>query len=97
MRRIASVPALRGKARNGVKQQMLTDVKIRNLQPAPAVREYADGNGLYLAVQSSGVKSWALRYRFAGKTAKRSLPQRLTTSRCNIFSVSTQSRCFTFA
>ena len=68
MRRIASVPALRGKARNGVKQQMLTDVKIRNLQPAPAVREYADGNGLYLAVQSSGVKSWALRYRFAGKT-----------------------------
>lgn len=30
-------------------------------------------NGLYFIVQPSGVKSWALRYRFCGKTAKLTL------------------------
>ncbi len=38
-------------------------------------REIPDGivSGLYLVVQPSGAKSWALRYRFAGKPAKLTL------------------------
>ena len=30
-------------------------------------------SGLYLVIQPSGVKSWALRYRFAGKSARLTL------------------------
>lgn len=43
--------------------------------PGAARREVADGHtvGLYLVVQSSGVKSWAVRYRAAGKPAKLTL------------------------
>ena len=47
---------------------MLTDIAIKKLPPPPKRREIPDGKaqGLYLVVQPSGAKSWALRYRFNG-------------------------------
>lgn len=53
----------------------LTVKSIEKMQPARARREIADGlvSGLYLVVQPSGAKSWALRYRFQGQTRKLTL------------------------
>lgn len=53
----------------------LTAKKIENIKPGPARQEIADGGcrGLYLVVQPSGRKSWAVRYRFAGKPRKLTL------------------------
>jgi hypothetical protein len=53
----------------------LTDVAIRNLKPGAARREIADPGqrGLYVVVQPSGVKSFAVRYRYAGRTRKLTL------------------------
>ncbi len=50
----------------------LTTKGIEALKPGEARREVADGlvAGLYLVVQPSGKKGWALRYRLAGKPAK---------------------------
>jgi hypothetical protein len=51
---------------------MLTTIAIEKL-PIPAKRrEVPDEKitGLYLVIQPSGAKSWALRYRFGGKPAK---------------------------
>jgi integrase len=54
---------------------MLTDAKIRTLQTPATRREIPDGRvtGLYLVLQPSGSKSWALRYRADGKPAKLTL------------------------
>jgi integrase len=51
---------------------MLTEVAIRNLAATDSRREIPDGKvtGLYLVVQPSGAKSWALRYRARGKPKK---------------------------
>jgi integrase len=54
----------------------LTVRAIETLKPGPARREVPDGNvpGLYLIVQPSGKKSWAIRYRNAdGRTRKLTL------------------------
>jgi hypothetical protein len=51
----------------------LTAIWIENLKPGPARREIPDGKGLYLILQPSGAKSWAVRYRFAGKPRKLTL------------------------
>ncbi len=54
---------------------MLTDLKIKNL-PIPDKRQEApDGkiSGLYLVVQPTGAKSWAVRYRADGKPRKLTL------------------------
>lgn len=51
----------------------LTSLAIENAKPKTARYEVPDGNGLYLIVQPSGVKSWALRYRVAGATRKLTL------------------------
>jgi integrase len=53
---------------------MLTDVAISKLTPRETRREVPDGKiaGLYLVLQPSGAKSWALRYRAAG------VPKKLT-------------------
>jgi hypothetical protein len=50
----------------------LTDLAVRNAKPGKARREIADGGcrGLYLVVQPNGSRTWALRYRHAGKTRK---------------------------
>lgn len=53
-----------------------TTKSVEAIKPDPKVRaEHADPAfpALYLVVQPSGVKSWAVRYRFAGKPAKLTL------------------------
>jgi integrase len=54
---------------------MLTIAKLEAIKPLPTRKEYPDGKvtGLYFVAQPSGVKSWALRYRVAGKTVKLTL------------------------
>ena len=46
----------------------LTQLAVKAAKPAHNRVESPDGGctGLYLIVQPSGVKSWALRYRFKG-------------------------------
>jgi integrase len=53
----------------------LTAVAVKSAQPGAVRREIPDGAspGLYLVVQPSGAKSWALRYRFGDKTRKLTL------------------------
>lgn len=56
----------------------LTVAGIDKLKPDPSRRlEIPDGllTGLYLVVQPSGVRSWAVRYRFGGKPRKLTLGQ----------------------
>ena len=51
---------------------MLTDLQIEKFARPDARREIPNGKigGLYLVVQPSGAKSWALRYRAAGTPKK---------------------------
>jgi hypothetical protein len=52
----------------------LTTKGIENLRPGPQRREISDGgSGLWLILQPSGAKSWAVRYRFAGRPTKLTL------------------------
>ena len=52
----------------------LTAVSIANARPGAARREISDGgSGLYLVLQPSGKRSWAVRYRIAGKPRKLTL------------------------
>ncbi|MCK8483946.1 integrase arm-type DNA-binding domain-containing protein [Aliiroseovarius sp. S2029] len=53
----------------------LTTKAIEAAKPSDHRREIPDPalSGLYLVVQPSGVKSWALRYRYAGKPKKLTL------------------------
>jgi integrase len=51
----------------------LTDIAIRNMKPSSVRQEIPDGNGLYLIVQTSGAKSFALRFRRDGKQTKLTL------------------------
>ncbi len=56
--------------------KMLTAAAVGRLRPAKARLEIPDGGaaGLYLVIQPSGIKSWALRFRRPnGKTAKLTL------------------------
>jgi hypothetical protein len=48
--------------------KQLTAAAVQRLRPDKARREIRDGGcaGLYLIVQSSGHKSWALRFRRPG-------------------------------
>ncbi len=50
----------------------LTAISVEKLKPASARREVADAlmPGLYLVIQPSGAKSWAVRYRHGGRTRK---------------------------
>jgi integrase len=50
----------------------LTLKTIESLEPAPAVKEHADGHiaGLYFCLQPSGKASWTVRYRHGGKSRK---------------------------
>ncbi|MGB3743468.1 MAG: integrase arm-type DNA-binding domain-containing protein, partial [Xanthobacteraceae bacterium] len=57
----------------------LTAVQIANAKPGAARREISDnGSGLYLVVQPSGHKSWAVRFRVHGIPRKLTLPAGLT-------------------
>jgi integrase len=53
----------------------LTAKFIENIKPAAARREIPDSGcrGLYLIVQPSGRRAWAVRYRYEGKTRKLTL------------------------
>ena len=53
----------------------LTDIAIRNLKPGSQRREIPDpaARGLYCIIEPSGFKSFAVRFRFDGKTRKLSL------------------------
>jgi hypothetical protein len=56
--------------------KQLTAPAVRRLRPAKQRREIPDGGcaGLYLIIQPSGAKSWALRFRRpGGATAKLTL------------------------
>ncbi len=67
---------------------MLTNLFIEKLKLPPRRREIPDGKaqGLYLVVQPSGAKSWALRYRFNG------LPKKLTFGRYPAINLATARR-----
>jgi integrase len=54
---------------------MLTDLGIKKLPLPQARKEVPDGRvrGLYLVLQPSGARSWALRYRASGKPVKLTL------------------------
>jgi integrase len=58
----------------------LTTKFIENIKPANARREIPDAGcrGLYLVVQPTGRKAWAVRFRFGGKTRKLTLDAGLT-------------------
>lgn len=53
----------------------LTTKAVESAKPSGNRQEIPDGivPGLYLVIQPSGAKSWALRYRFAGKPCKLTL------------------------
>src|SRR3954447_21880605 len=53
----------------------LTVRSIEKIQPQGARRELADSHcpGLYLIVQPSGAKGWAVRYRACGRPRKHTL------------------------
>ncbi|MDB5528097.1 MAG: Integrase family protein [Devosia sp.] len=45
----------------------LTDTAVRNAKPGPKLKKMSDGGNLYLAVQTSGTKSWRMDYSYLGK------------------------------
>jgi integrase len=53
----------------------LTDISVKNVKAGETRQEIPDGGckGLYLIVQPSGKKSWAVRYRHEGKPRKLTL------------------------
>ena len=53
-------------------RNVLTPLGVKNVRAGSARREIPDVSckGLHLVVQPSGAKSWAFRYRFAGKPRK---------------------------
>ena len=46
---------------------VLTQLLVKNAKPKEKAYKLSDGNGAYLYVSSSGVKSWRIDYRFGGK------------------------------
>src|SRR5262249_45182336 len=53
----------------------LTAISVENAKPPTERRENPDSGcrGLYLVLQPSGAKSWAIRFRFDGKPCKQTL------------------------
>jgi integrase len=60
----------------------LTDIAIRNLKAAATRREIPDPgqHGLYVIVQPTGAKVFAVRYRFGGRTRKLTLQAGISLS-----------------
>lgn len=54
---------------------MLTDAKIKAAKPTGKRYELVDGNGLYLDVTPSGIKTWRYRYRIHGLREKITIGQ----------------------
>lgn len=61
----------------------LTAIAVRNLRPRAVRYETPDGGcrGLWVIVQPTGVKSWAVRYRFCGVPRKLTLGSVLVEDR----------------
>jgi integrase len=57
---------------------MLTKLAIDNLKPRPTRYEVPDGNGLYVVVQPTGRKTFAVRFRINGRPRKLTLDRGLT-------------------
>src|SRR5262249_17435501 len=55
-----------------LKKQALTDKQVKHMKPTAKRMEVKAGppTGLYLVVQPTGAKSWALRYRWHGRPRK---------------------------
>ncbi|KAB7683162.1 tyrosine-type recombinase/integrase [Plesiomonas shigelloides] len=45
----------------------LTDIKIKTAKPKDKPYKLADGEGMYLLVNTNGAKYWRMKYRIAGK------------------------------
>jgi len=61
---------------------LLTQAAVEKLKPSAVRREIPDGGGLFLLIQPSGAKSWAVRYRRDGRPRKLTLgPVDLKTAR----------------
>jgi hypothetical protein len=60
--------------------KVLTDISIRNMKPADVRQEIPDpgARGLYVVIQPSGLKSFAVRYRYAGMPRKLTLQAGIT-------------------
>ena len=63
-----------------MKPKKLTPISVEAIKSGPQRREIPDGGcrGLYLVIQPSGRKSWAVRYRFQGTPCKLTLDGALT-------------------
>jgi integrase len=61
-------------------RKKLTDLAVRNMKPGAERREIPDPGqaNLYLLLQPSGRRGYAVRYRFAGKPKKLTLPRGLS-------------------
>lgn len=57
---------------------MLTKLAIDNLKPRPTRYEVPDGNGLYVVVQPTGRKTFAVRFQINGRPRKLTLDRGLT-------------------
>jgi hypothetical protein len=51
----------------------LTTKGLEHLKPGATRREVPDGGGLYHVIQTSGHRSWCLRYRYKGRSIKLTL------------------------
>jgi integrase len=58
--------------------RQLTDKGIKNLKGCTQRYEKRAGDNLYVVVQPNGHRSYAVRYRYAGKTRKLTLPGAIT-------------------
>src|SRR6516165_1320772 len=68
-----------GVTRGNSRPKRLTDLGIKNLSAGPTRQEISDGkNGLFVVVQPGGRQSFAVRYRFNGKSRKLTLPRGIT-------------------
>src|SRR6516225_4430595 len=62
-----------------MKSQRLTALRVTNAKPGVTRQEISDGgSGLFLVVQPSGHKSWAVRFRVNGTPRKLTLAAGLT-------------------
>jgi integrase len=68
-----------GVTRGNSKPKRLTDLAVKNFKAGPTRQEISDGkNGLFVVVHPGGRKSFAVRYRFHGRSRKLTLPRGLT-------------------
>jgi hypothetical protein len=60
---------------------MLTETKVRRIEPRARARKLSDGGGLYLLVVPTGGRYWRHNYRFNGKQKTLALGTSIRTFR----------------